>query len=330
MRILANHSTVASLILGLIVSTHGIAQQRVTPVQPTGQQPLAPAVRPLSQSQQQSAGLVSPAVQPPPGFELNALQQAELNQVLDAWQTQSGKVSDFKCPFERWEYNAFSPKVNNEEAPLNKCLGELSYKKPDKGSFQITEIKTFKTNPPTPGQPPDAPVTGDWVKQPNAVGQHWVCDGRSIFEYRHQDKHLVERPIPPQLQGKAIVDGPLPFLFGAEANKLKERYWMRVEPRPDKNIIWIVALPRFQADAADYSKVEVMLERARLLPTAMQVHMPNGSRDVYMFKLADATVNNPLKIFDALFARPRVPWGWKHVVERPPVAQAANPQPAAK
>jgi hypothetical protein len=27
-----------------------------------------------------------------------------------------------------------------------------------------------------------------------------------------------------------------------------------------------------------------------------------------------------------VFARPRVPLGWKHVVEQPPVAQAANPQ----
>ena len=74
------------------------------------------------------------------------------------------------------------------------------------------------------------------------------------------------------------------------------------------------------------------MDRVRLLPTAMQVHMPNGSRDVYMFKLADATVNNKFAIFDGLFARPRVPRGWKHVVERPPAAQAANPQqkPAVK
>ena len=48
-------------------------------------------------------------------------------------------------------------------------------------------------------------------------------------------------PSRPQLQGKAIVDGPLPFLFGAEAKKLKERYWLKVDsqPKQDPNQIWL-------------------------------------------------------------------------------------------
>lgn len=328
MRILATRSSVASLILCLAIASLAAAQQQVSPVQPTGQRPLAAGAASPAPAQPQVGATVQAVGQAPPGFQLNALEQAMLDQVLDAWQVHSGKVNDFKCAFERWEYNAFSPKVNGQEAPLNKCTGELSYKKPDKGSFQITEVRTFKTNPPAADQAPNAPLAGDWVKQPTAIGEHWVCDGKSIFEYRHQDKQLVERPIPPQLQGQSIVDGPLPFLFGADAAKLKARYWLRIEQQPNKDIIWITALPRFQAQAADYSKVEIMLDRTRLLPTAMQVHMPDGSRHVYMFRLAEATVNNKFAIFDGLFARPRVPLGWKHVVEQPQMAQAANP-PAA-
>ena len=88
-----------------------------------------------------------------------------------------------------------------------------------------------------PGQQPPQPAKGDWVKQTDAIGEHWVCDGKSVFEYRHDQKQLVERPIPPQLQGKAIVDGPLPFLFGAEAAKLKAALLdagrAAAEPEPD-------------------------------------------------------------------------------------------------
>ena len=73
------------------------------------------------------------------------------------------------------------------------------------------------------GQAPPAQAQGNWVKQENAIGEHWVCDGTSIYEYRTEQKQLVERPIPKEMQGKAIVDGPLPFLFGAEAAKLKQR-----------------------------------------------------------------------------------------------------------
>jgi TIGR03009 family protein len=327
MRILATRPSVSSFVLCLAVGSSAAAQQQVTPVQPTGQQPLAPGVQPLPQAQPpaQAIAPVQAVVQAPPGFELNALQQAKLDLVLNAWQTESGKINDFKCPFERWEYNAFSPKVNGEEAPLNKCSGELSYMKPDKGSFQITEIRTFKTEPPAAGAAPGAPAKSDWVKQPNAIGEHWVCDGKSVFEYRHQDKHLVERPIPPQLQGQSIVDGPLPFLFGAEAAKLKARYWLRVEEQENKNIIWLTAKPRFQAQAADYKQVEVMLDQKALLPKAMRVEMPDGSKHVYIFDVAKATINNPLAKLAALFQRPGVPRGWKHVVEQPPVAQAANP-----
>jgi TIGR03009 family protein len=207
----------------------------------------------------------------------------------------------------------------------------LSYHRPDKGSFQITEIRAFQEQQPAPGQPPPVAAQGDWVKQPDAVGEHWVCDGKSVFEYRHKEKQLVERPIPSHLQGQAIADGPLPFLFGAEAAKLKARYWMRIEQpqNPNPNEIWLVARPRYQAQAADFSEVEVILDRQRLLPKAMQVHFPTGNRHVYMFDIENAKVNSALDRFQALFSRPRTPAGWKRVVEQMPVEQASQPiQPA--
>lgn len=290
---------------------------------------------PCAYAQQPAAGVVPQAqvpagapqpqqpVQPPQGFDLNQQQQIQLDLTLDAWQKKSGAINTFKCSFQRWEYDvAFGP---NQEIPLNKNLGELSYHRPDKGSFQITEINTFQANPVAPGQQAPNPPQGNWVKQPNAVGEHWVCDGKSVFEFQHQQKQLIERPIPPQLQGQGIVDGPLPFLFGAEAAKLKARYWMRLESQPNEQEIWLTAEPRYQAQAADFSKVEVILDRQQLLPKAMQVHMPNGSRHVYMFDLSNASINGPFALLQGLFQRPRTPFGYKRVVEQIPVAQAEQP-----
>jgi TIGR03009 family protein len=291
------------------------------------QQPAPPQAAPPQVGPQQP-----PAPQVPQGFQLNQLQQAFLNQVLDAWQLESSKIVTFKCSFERWEYDlAFGPKPNPKEIPLNKSRGEVSYHRPDKGSFQITEIAAFQAQQPPPGQPAAA-AQAAWVKRPDAIGEHWVCDGKSVFEYRHDQKQLVERPIPPQLQGQAIADGPLPFLFGAQAAKLKARYWLRVEQQANQNQneIWLVARPRFQAQAADFSEVEVILDRQRLLPKAMQVHFPSGNRHVYMFDIANAKVNNALDRFQALFARPRTPAGWKRVVEQMPVEQAAQPSAPAR
>jgi TIGR03009 family protein len=293
----------------LATASLALAQQQLLPQQ-TLQQPVAQAAQPQ-------------APLPPPGFQLNQLQLAQLNQVLETWQKESGKITTFQCAFERWEYNvAFGPAPN---IPLNKDRGELSFGKPDKGSFRITEIKVWQAAPQPPGQPPAAVVQGDWVRDPNAIGEHWVCDGKSVFEYRHQQKQLVERPIPQQLQGQAIADGPLPFLFGADANKLKARYWMRVDPAQDPNQIWIVAAPRFQAQAADFKAVEVILDRQRMLPTHMRVTLPNNSRHLYIFDVANAKINNPWNRVQNWFELPRLPLGWKRIVEQIPVEQAAQP-----
>src|SRR5688572_16441578 len=89
----------AGLAFCLFISSPAAAQQQAA----------------LPQVEQQQA----PPPQAPPGFQLNQLQQAFLNQVLDAWQLESGKIVTFKCSFQRWEYDvAFGPKDKN--IPLNK------------------------------------------------------------------------------------------------------------------------------------------------------------------------------------------------------------------
>ncbi len=270
------------------------------------------------------------AVQVPAGYQLNALQQSLLDQTLDAWQQQSGKISTFSCPFDRLEYvMAFGPVVKGKSLPLNQCEGLLTYSKPDKGSFEIKKISTYKVLPPPADQPNAAP-RADWVEQPDAIGEHWVCDGKSVYEFRSDQKQVIERPLPPHAPGESIIDGPLPFLFGTESAKLKQKYWMRIDRRnnnPDQ--IWLNALPKFQQQAADFRQVDVILDRKRQLPQAMQVTLPNGDRHVYMFHLEKASINNPLdRIQQALFDRPRTPFGWKHVVENAPMPVAQAPQPA--
>jgi len=314
----------AGLTVCLMFGSSVAAQAPQQPAQ--GQ--LLPPVSPqqlsgVPQQQQPTAPAQAPFV--PDGFALNTIQQTYLDSVLDAWQVESAKVNTFKCDFERHEFNAaFGPGQN---IPLNIDKGELSFQKPDKGSFQITEMSTWKAEPAppaVPGQPP-APAQGNWVKQPKEVGEHWVCDGKSVYEYRHDQEQVVERPIPVELQGQAIVDGPLPFLFGAESAKLKQRYWMRVEQQSNPNEIWITARPKAQADAANFQAVQVVLDRTQMLPKAMQVKLPDNSIHRYLFDLPNATINSPLARLQSLFQRPRVPKGWKRVVEQVPVQQAAQP-----
>jgi len=214
---------------------------------------------------------------------LTPAQQAKLDQLLAAWEQRNSRIKTFAASFKRWEYDD----VFNTETIAE---GDLKYGAPDKGVYR---------------------VGGD---QP----EHWVCDGKAIFEYDSKKKQLIERPLPPELQGKAISDGPLPFIFGAETGKLKQRYFMRITtPAGAKEQVWLEAYPRYQKDAANFSKAELIFNAKTLDPYAIQIYLPSGkNRTVYQFY--NLSINDPLDRIKNYFATPSTPFGWKRLVEKPP------------
>ncbi|QDU91392.1 hypothetical protein Pla175_48140 [Pirellulimonas nuda] len=263
-------------------------------------------------------------------FQLNTIEQAYLDQVLDKWEQESSKVTTFQCPFDLHVYNIYSPAPDKAYKYES---GKISYQKPDKGSFQVEKQQVWQWDPRTPGD--TSSPTGKYVEsKADALGQHWVCDGEAMYEYKHDDKKLVVRTIPPEMRGQGIVDGPLPFIFGAPAAKLKERYWMRIDPRAPEGMVRLVAVPKTQRDAANYRSVEVMLDRQKLMPTAIQINVPDGSRETYVFDVSQMTVNSRVtQLWNQLFAKPSTPWGWTRVEDdaaAAPPAQAQVPQTAPR
>src|SRR5208337_2369977 len=108
-------------------------------------------------------------------------------------------------------------------------------------------------------------------------------------------KFVTEYVMPPELQGRGIGDGPLPFVFGVEAEKLKQRYFMRIiTPRDAQNEVWLEAYPRYQQQAAEFWKVEVILKISNtnraLLPFAIQVFSPNR-KDRTVYQLQNPSIN---------------------------------------
>jgi TIGR03009 family protein len=311
--------------------------------------PAAPATADLAASvygpPQQQSPLGAPMAAPGPGapaqpgaapvqpmgppFQIDNVEQQFVMQVLQMWEAESSKVNTFNADFERWEYDAvWGP---GQDKALIKSTGTLSYSKPDKGSFKIDQINRWVKKDPQDTLPDAA---GDYVLQKEEVGEHWVCDGKAVYEYNHRTKQLVVTPIPEQMRGQSIVDGPLPFLFGAEATKLMDRYWIRSK-QGNAQQLWLEAYPKRQNDAANYDHVEVILDRKTMQPMAIQVHLPGQrgpdgktpQRHVYMFH--EPTINGTMEAwFGKLFSAPRTPLGWTRVVQQDPAApapQAANP-----
>ena len=99
--------------------------------------------------------------------------------------------------------------------------------------------------------------------------EHWVFDGKSIWEYNSARKQVIEHRLPPELQGSRLVDGPLAFgfpvasfsgllsllgsplppashfPFAAKAEELKQQYYIRtITPADRHDEVWLEAYPR--------------------------------------------------------------------------------------
>ncbi len=212
-------------------------------------------------------------------FRLTPEQERELDTNLIAWERQSGAIKTYKCEFTRWEYNpVFDPKEKPKDKPRAESNGEIKFQAPDKGKFQVKESRDY--NPKT--------QKCDLKAGPEHL-EYWVCDGQSIYEVNGKEKTVTERQLPPNMRGAAISDGPLPFVFGAKAASLKQKYWIReITPPNVKDELWLEAYPRVMSAAANFSKIEIILGRKDMLPVAIQTYDPSldknsQHRTVYQF-----------------------------------------------
>ncbi len=303
------------LALGTLWTHHAWAQQRPgVRVQP-GQRRTSPP--PVARTAQAPAGqrpAVAAPVQPPappPGYDLTPQQEAELDALLDAWEKAGKAVERFQVQFRRKEYNDPPPnQPNAKPQPPVESVGEIKFHAPDKG-FYIAR-KDDKSG---------------------IVTDQWITDGKTIFEFRAADKLVVAHHLPKELQGKGIVDGPLPFLFGTEKDKLKARYWLRIVPAAENtptDQIMLEARPRFREDAQNYVRAQVILRKTDLAMLGLQVFYPGGRlRKVHAFGEPQVNQSGPLNIFEKDFSKPTIPAGWKILEDPAPGATPPAAPPAA-
>lgn len=263
---------------------------------------------------------VGPQRTPGAPFTLTPQQQADLDRTLIRWEQQGASVRTFDCGFTRIDYDGVFNTSNQPSAILK---GEICYAAPDKGLYQVEgAVVGYRWRN---GQAEG----GQFVKDQQA--ERWICNGKSIFEYDFQNKRLVEYRLPPELQeGRALSEGPLPFVFGAKADYLKRRYVLRLVTPPEaRGQVWLEAYPKFQADAANFQRATLILTESTMQPFALETVSPNGkSRTVYHFDRPRVNARNPLDllgVFENNWLNARTPRGWTKVVEGGTQPQAQRP-----
>jgi len=298
-------------------------------------QPLTTAIGPLAPP---------PGPQQPGWIPLAADHEKWVNNVLQYWEARSSKIKALSCKFTRWEYDpVFGPKMADgrtpkADEPFTIAKGEVKYVQPDKGKFQVLELSRYAGPPAQPGG------QTQYVPQDASFTEHWVSDGKNVFEFDARNKRVIQRELPPEMQGKAIADGPLPFLFGARAETIRARYWVRGLPQGGNGKYWLEAVPKSRQDAQNFKAVTIVLDEKSYLPEMLEVLAPNydsktnPARTTYKFEQHDVTddklttkqIFDKLNFFKTQFYAPKLPASdWKWVTQRADGSTVAPGVPGA-
>ena len=307
-----------SILVLLLLAQSADAQQQLSTPKP--QQSTSAGIQ-----QQEVRG-----VQPPAFLPLSEKHQQYIQRVLMYWQSHTEKIDHYRSNFERWQFDTVYGPRNTFKTF---STGKVRFANPDKGLFKVEKVLTY--------QPASAQSKASYKEVPGTHGEFWVCDGKSIFEYDFLNERLIQQVLPAELQGKNIINGPLPFLFGCNAQDIMNRFWVRaITPQNVEGEIWLEAYPKTIHDASNYQKVHIIIDNKDFLPKGMVIFDrsyekgKNHSRTVFNFKEREinfATTLEKLNPFYRNFYEPALPSGWKKVVNAAPTAkptrQANSPTP---
>ncbi|MFN9879155.1 MAG: hypothetical protein ACK557_11820 [Planctomycetota bacterium] len=259
--------------------------------------------------------------QPPEGFDnLTPEHLSYIERLLEYWEKSSAQVKRCECDFERWDYDASIVATRN---PADNRLvahrfvrGKIRFSSPDQAQYESTEMWSYQD---PKAENPYVQLTGEGDRE------KWICDGSGIYEFDFANRRLYETKIPPSQAGKGLLDGPLPFLFGANKDQILSRYWLRIAtPQGVENEYWLVAVPKRQEDARTYSKVEIILAREDFLPKSLHIFSVNYDQATTAVSQAVVFKNRKinsqlsgLQDFLGVFVRPTTPIGWQRVDSLP-------------
>jgi TIGR03009 family protein len=312
------------------------------PARPAGG--TTPIVQPVIAAPGNPQAVLPPMPQQPEwAARMTADEHKWIDDVLRFWEARSDKIKIFECKFQKWDYeNGWVNPANNQRRERTYAEGTIKYAQPDKGLFHVERLVSILP-PQQPGGKPQE------IEQAADLGEHWICDGQKIYSFEANKKQVTVTPLPAEMRGKAIADGPLPFMFGARAETIKARYWVHGLAADKPGQYKLEAAPKSREDAQNFRSVIIVLNEADYLPESLQIFAPNydpprnDARQTYLFAkreakdeatLADMVARNldPFGLMRRDFFDPKIPFGWKKVEQNgggvpagPPPQQAAPP-----
>ena len=197
----------------------------------------------------------------------------ELEKLLARWEKESALIKSMHGRQTRREFNA-----EFEVEKVSK--GEFFVEPPDRG--RIDMIAVIPRNG-------EASTRPGYTLEPGA-SMRYICTGDEIIQFDEIDKTYDRHDLPENMRGKNIVHSPLPFLFGIKVEEAKRRFELAMST-PDKDIVWIKAIPRPDSDDRQhYREARIMLDTTRFVPKLVKLIDPDGIETNYEF--SDIKIND--------------------------------------
>lgn len=254
----------------------------------------------------------------PPPFLLTTDEHKNVALILERWEQWNAGVKRFDCRFKRWTYDSvFGPR--NEAKFVD--FGEIKYASPNCSIYRADTTENGGKA---------APIEDSRAEQ-------WIFDGKSVVEFNHVKRQVIEHKLPPEWQNQRLVDGPLAFgfpgivfsslwgfptppppMFGSDAKKLQEQYYIReVTPATNRGEqVWLEAYPRFQQIACNLHHLQLIFLKKDMMPVAMKIVQPNG-KDYVVYQFYDIVVNGPSASAGDDPFHPATPPGWRKIDASP-------------
>lgn len=234
----------------------------------------------------------------------------DLRILLNNWGTSSAQIRELRGTHRR---QVFDHVFQVEK----QSVGHFYYVSPDKGRIDLEPTK------PAPNAKSKA-TSKEGVPYALAAdrAERWICTGKEVLTINDEAREYEVFPLPPDLQGQNIINGPLPFLFGLKADEAQQRFDMELLSNEAATAL-ILAKPLRPDDQANYSEARILLDKTTFLPKAVRLLDPSGNRETrYWFDGLKPNDSSIRKVVEDLMGKdPFKPSLAKYKAIQPPLVE---------
>ncbi|MDO4586779.1 MAG: hypothetical protein Q4C95_05705 [Planctomycetia bacterium] len=221
-------------------------------------------------------------IPPPKDFQLSEVDLIRLNEFLNHWENFGKSIKRISCNVQVKEFDGgLFHKDSN--IPISHTWGQFRFIAPNKilyhvrGDFSYQGFEDGK-------EPKWQESNNEWK---------FVYDGKSMTHYDFVKTTATVIPIVESEWNQDLtLESPFPLFFVANAQNLKNRFYMRLITKPEKakTEVWIEAVPRYLDDAKNFKSIIITLRLKDLQPYYMRKFGVNG-KSYTDFTFEDIAVN---------------------------------------